>query len=69
MGNEGHGLTDAQIAVCDHFVYIPQALLVYLPSTSVRPLRLHTAGTTTYCYTYLALVCDHFVYIPQAAMY
>ena len=25
MGNEGHGLTDAQIAVCDHFVYIPQA--------------------------------------------
>jgi len=24
MGNEGHGLTDAQIAVCDHFVYIPQ---------------------------------------------
>ena len=25
MGNEGHGLTEAQIAVCDHFVYIPQA--------------------------------------------
>ena len=24
MGNEGHGLTEAQIAVCDHFVYIPQ---------------------------------------------
>jgi hypothetical protein len=28
MGNEGHGLTEAQIAACDHFVYIPQALLL-----------------------------------------
>jgi tRNA C32,U32 (ribose-2'-O)-methylase TrmJ len=24
MGNEGHGLTEAQMAVCDQFVYIPQ---------------------------------------------
>ena len=24
VGNEGHGLTEAQLAICDHCVYIPQ---------------------------------------------
>ena len=37
MGNEGHGLTEAQLAACDHFVYIPQH------STATASLNVNAA--------------------------
>ena len=37
MGNEGHGLTETQLAACDHFVYIPQH------STATASLNVNAA--------------------------